>query len=336
MANGDNVICAVCGASCASDAKFCSQCGAKLIREESTVICSECGYVCTADAKFCPNCGTRLAQSEPSSDAEQVKSEPSSSAELTQSEPSPDAEQVKSEPSSSAEVAQSESSPDAELVKTESASNAELRRSITILKKDVNDMLAHLKFYAFQELEVGMLTNLNRDQSYPSLQELDEIIKSMAELQSKQQDNDKTTDKTVAIPSITQSQIEEMLAQQRKFVQYLDGFTPTALPSMLTTCESQKICYPGTSDWLSLKQKYEDICEQLKVLNKFESGDVVDFTQLFHGSLNNACDNAALTAHRIMHEIGDELQDVCANSVQQISWLNQLNKHLLSIRRRLV
>lgn len=297
MADGDNVFCTECGASCSSDDKFCSQCGARLHKE---ITCPKCGNSCVPDAKFCSNCGTRLAQSEPSSNTEQAKSEPSSNTEQAKSEPSP---------------------------------YSDLLSRVILLKKEVDDMIAHLKYYSFQEFEAIMLNSLNRDQCYPSLQELDEIIKSMAgAINDQHQDNDKT----LALPSVTQRQIEDVLTQQREVVKYLNQFTSSALPTILSTCEAQKISCKDTPNWLSLKQKYEEICDQLKDLDEFKAEDIFDFTQLFNGSLSSACDNASLTAKRIMLEVGNDLQDVCTNSARQISLLGKLNERLFFIKQRLV
>ena len=47
--------CVECGAEVASGAKFCSECGAKIIRK---IFCSECGTELKPDQKFCSECGT--------------------------------------------------------------------------------------------------------------------------------------------------------------------------------------------------------------------------------------------------------------------------------------
>ena len=47
--------CVECGAEVASNAKFCSECGAKIIRK---IFCSECGTELKPNQKFCSECGT--------------------------------------------------------------------------------------------------------------------------------------------------------------------------------------------------------------------------------------------------------------------------------------
>lgn len=50
-------ICSECNSSNKIDAKFCSNCGAKLIKE---YICSKCGYSQQDAMKFCPECGNPI------------------------------------------------------------------------------------------------------------------------------------------------------------------------------------------------------------------------------------------------------------------------------------
>ncbi|MBQ6113233.1 MAG: zinc-ribbon domain-containing protein, partial [Synergistaceae bacterium] len=46
-------VCPSCGQPVAAGAKFCSNCGAKLV-------CSNCGNAIVPGAKFCPNCGHQI------------------------------------------------------------------------------------------------------------------------------------------------------------------------------------------------------------------------------------------------------------------------------------
>lgn len=48
--------CKICGAELAEDAKFCSQCGAKIMK------CSSCGTVLEENAKFCSQCGAKVGE----------------------------------------------------------------------------------------------------------------------------------------------------------------------------------------------------------------------------------------------------------------------------------
>ena len=49
--------CPECGAKNAPNAKFCSECGKKLIEEKT---CPKCGKKMRASAKFCPECGEKM------------------------------------------------------------------------------------------------------------------------------------------------------------------------------------------------------------------------------------------------------------------------------------
>ncbi len=57
--NQQSTICSTCQTPNPSSAKFCVNCGQKLVTEEH---CPECGGVVVKGAKFCPNCGKKLLQ----------------------------------------------------------------------------------------------------------------------------------------------------------------------------------------------------------------------------------------------------------------------------------
>ena len=57
--NQQSTICSACQTPNPSSAKFCVNCGQKLVTEEH---CPECGGVVVKGAKFCPNCGKKLLQ----------------------------------------------------------------------------------------------------------------------------------------------------------------------------------------------------------------------------------------------------------------------------------
>ena len=57
--NQQTTICSACQTPNPSSAKFCVNCGQKLVSEEH---CPECGGVVVKGAKFCPNCGKKLSQ----------------------------------------------------------------------------------------------------------------------------------------------------------------------------------------------------------------------------------------------------------------------------------
>lgn len=50
-------VCGQCGTPCAAGAKFCLNCGEKMVSAQST--CAACGEVIAPNAKFCPNCGQK-------------------------------------------------------------------------------------------------------------------------------------------------------------------------------------------------------------------------------------------------------------------------------------
>lgn len=49
--------CRKCGAELIEGAKFCLECGEKVVNE---IICAECGFRLPEKAKFCFNCGTKV------------------------------------------------------------------------------------------------------------------------------------------------------------------------------------------------------------------------------------------------------------------------------------
>lgn len=53
----ETVICPNCNAECKKSAKFCPECGNKLVQ---TKICPNCNAECKKSAKFCPECGAKF------------------------------------------------------------------------------------------------------------------------------------------------------------------------------------------------------------------------------------------------------------------------------------
>lgn len=58
----DRVNCPNCGSEVDAKAKFCSECGQKIVVDEKKISCPKCGAEVKATAKFCPECGQKLAQ----------------------------------------------------------------------------------------------------------------------------------------------------------------------------------------------------------------------------------------------------------------------------------
>ena len=53
--------CPKCNAVVDSNAKFCPECGTKMVRPEAPTACPKCGVTLPAGAKFCPACGQKIA-----------------------------------------------------------------------------------------------------------------------------------------------------------------------------------------------------------------------------------------------------------------------------------
>src|SRR5688572_2880797 len=57
---GAKIKCAKCGAANLANAKFCSDCGAKMESDTQTVTCAKCGAQVPTGSKFCNDCGTKV------------------------------------------------------------------------------------------------------------------------------------------------------------------------------------------------------------------------------------------------------------------------------------
>lgn len=58
QAQGGNITCVKCGTSLSKDAKFCFQCGEKVVIPQK-IFCTNCGNEMPLEANFCTKCGTR-------------------------------------------------------------------------------------------------------------------------------------------------------------------------------------------------------------------------------------------------------------------------------------
>lgn len=58
QAQGGNITCVKCGMSLPKDAKFCFQCGEKVVIPQK-IFCTNCGNEMPPEANFCTKCGTR-------------------------------------------------------------------------------------------------------------------------------------------------------------------------------------------------------------------------------------------------------------------------------------
>ncbi|MDQ1638450.1 MAG: hypothetical protein QOF62_1789 [Pyrinomonadaceae bacterium] len=60
--SGQTVACPKCGAANLANAKFCTECGAKMETGAQTVPCVKCGAALPAGSKFCNDCGTKQGE----------------------------------------------------------------------------------------------------------------------------------------------------------------------------------------------------------------------------------------------------------------------------------
>ena len=58
QSQGGNITCVKCGTSLPKDAKFCFQCGEKVVIPQK-IFCANCGNEMPPEANFCTKCGTR-------------------------------------------------------------------------------------------------------------------------------------------------------------------------------------------------------------------------------------------------------------------------------------
>ncbi|MFX0115631.1 MAG: zinc ribbon domain-containing protein [Candidatus Hodarchaeota archaeon] len=71
--------CKSCGKKLSNDAKFCTECGERIIREPTPTraqFCGNCGSSLTASAKFCMKCGIPIAKLEQQSIPHELSPEP--------------------------------------------------------------------------------------------------------------------------------------------------------------------------------------------------------------------------------------------------------------------
>src|SRR6266550_4225922 len=60
--SGAKLACPKCGAANLTNAKFCTECGAKMETNAQTVPCVKCGATLPAGSKFCNDCGTKQGE----------------------------------------------------------------------------------------------------------------------------------------------------------------------------------------------------------------------------------------------------------------------------------
>jgi ribosomal protein L40E len=69
---GTQLHCPKCNALVDSNAKFCPECGTKIVRPEAPTVCPKCGAKLPAGAKFCPACGEKIATTPVSAQTESI------------------------------------------------------------------------------------------------------------------------------------------------------------------------------------------------------------------------------------------------------------------------
>lgn len=176
-----------------------------------------------------------------------------------------------------------------------------------------DEMLVNLKTFAFQELEIAITTSININQVYLTVSELRKIVNS----NSKEKYN------------------SDILDKQSEFVKQFDSCTLSKLPSILSEYETNKIetkVHDSKVNWLTLSQKYDDLCGQLKSLGKFnEEADFIDFSKLFNGPLDSVCGDPRTSGRKIIDTVGVEIPAVNSNSIKQIKFLQKFKDHLMVI-----
>ena len=111
-------------------------------------------------------------------------------------------------------------------------------------------------------------------------------------------------------------------------------YTSSSLPLKLSQYETNKIEKVGQGEancWLTLSQKYDDLCGQLKSLGKFDDADLIDFSQVFNGPLDFVCKNPRASGKKIIDTVGVEILAVNSNSIKQIKFLQKFKDRLYVI-----
>lgn len=196
-------------------------------------------------------------------------------------------------------------------------------KRIDKLQSKVDEMIAALKGYSFHQIETFMLTKLNQNKLYPSWGEIQSVIS----------DSDVSPEK------------KQMALNQRGTIEYLDTFAPSKLVSQLAVYESSKIeaktkLNKQTGDkaegWLYLVDQYNDLCGQLKSMNKFQpSSDTVNFDELFEVPLRAAVLNSKAKGQQTIKQKGQSLSAINSNSIRQIEFLMKFKEHLGSMKHRI-
>jgi len=55
--------CLNCGTELNNDAKFCTECGSKIVKKDNLIYCENCGNPMPKDSLFCSECGTKVGNS---------------------------------------------------------------------------------------------------------------------------------------------------------------------------------------------------------------------------------------------------------------------------------
>lgn len=188
-----------------------------------------------------------------------------------------------------------------------------------------DEMLVNLKTFAFQEFETVVATIINTSQVCPSVYELKEAFNLDAS-------NNSESNKVMS-----EVERKKLLDVQCAFVKKIELYTSSSLPLKLSQYETNKIEKVGQGEancWLTLSQKYGDLCGQLKSLGKFDDADLIDFSQVFNGPLDSICKNPRASGKEIIDTVGVEMSAVNSNSIKQIKFLQKFKDHLYVIGHR--
>ena len=170
------------------------------------------------------------------------------------------------------------------------AVNLSLNERLEQLLDHVNEMMASVKSYSFQEVEYCMLSFLKASEFCPPV----------SEVRARDWPN----------ASMREKQVE--------FAQYLDNFSDLAF---MMNYELQKITKAGQLSWIELRAQYNDLCGQLKSQSKFLLvDDSIDFDELFQMPLDEACQDAEAAAQQIMQRAFENIE---ADSDSDIEFLEE-------------
>ncbi len=209
-----------------------------------------------------------------------------------------------------------------------------IEERIEKLQGHIDEMLANLKSYSFQEIKNIMLFALKQNESYPSVQEVRELANANSNSIDSNSANSNSADSN-SNDAMSELQRQYLVYKLVLLINYLDSFNEEKLVATLSDYEALKISKVGQISWIDLMHQYNDLCGQLKSMDQFDAdNDSIDFSDLFQGPLEELCKDAKAAGQRIIENVGIELSDVNSNSIEQINFLTMLKESLNTIFQR--